>query len=299
VSPRRDPYAFLATAARYVEAFRPHAHVLKVSGALLERPAARESLLDQCAVLHRLGLRFVLVHGGGAQIDARCRVRGLGTEKIDGRRPTTPEVLAVLEEVYAAIRATLLHGFGERGIPCEGALAATMGFRARRRPPVVAAGRSLDFGEVGDLETIDPVPLASALAADPIVVLSPLCAGGERGLLNVNADTVASAAARALGAAKLIFLLGVPGLLRDPERPETLLHFGDRRDLEDLVARGACRDGMAVKARAMLEALEGGVRALHLVDGTDPHALLREILTNEGAGTMLVADRAAYRPETP
>jgi acetylglutamate kinase len=299
VSPRRDPYAFLATAARYVEAFRPHAHVLKVSGALLERPAARESLLDQCAVLHRLGLRFVLVHGGGAQIDERCRALGLGTEKIDGRRPTTPEVLAVLGEVYAAIRTSLLRGLGERGIPADGALAATMGFRARRRPPLVSAGRSLDFGEVGDLESVDPAPLATALAAGRLVVLSPLCAGGERGLLNVNADTVATAAARALGAAKLVFLLGVPGLLRDPGRPETLLHFGDRKDLEDLVARGACRDGMAVKARAMLEALDGGVRALHLVDGTDPHALLREILTNEGAGTMLVADRAAYRPEAP
>ncbi len=299
MSARRDPYAFLAVAARYVEAFRPHAHVLKISGALLERPAAREALLDQCAILTRLGLRFVLVHGGGAQIDERCRARGLGTEKIDGRRPTTPAVLAVLQEVYGELRAALLTGLGERGIPAEGAAAAGAGLRARRRPPVAVAGRSVDFGEVGDLETPDPAPLASALAGGRLVVLSPLCAGGDAGLLNVNADTVAAACACALGAAKLVFLLGVPGLLRDPERPETLLHFGDRADLDGLVSSGACRDGMAVKARAVLSALDGGVRAVHLIDGTDPHALLREILTNEGAGTMLVGDRAAYRPETP
>jgi acetylglutamate kinase len=297
VSTRRDPFAFLATAARYVEAFRPHAHVLKVSGALLERPAARDALLEQCAILARLGLRFVLVHGGGAQIDTRCRERGLGTEKIGGRRPTTPAVLALLGEVYETIRSELLAGLEARGTAAVGWTAAEAGFHARRRPPVVIDGRTVDFGEVGDLDGVDPAPLASAHASGRLVVLSPLCAGGEGGLLNVNADLVAAAAACALGAAKLVFLLGVPGLLRDPERPETLVHFGDRAELEALVARGVCRDGMAVKSRAILEAFAGGVRAVHLIDGNDPHALLREILTNEGAGTMLVPDRTSYRPE--
>ena len=299
MSARRDPYAFLATAARYVAAFRPHPHVIKVSGALIERPSVRATLLEQCAVLARLGLRFVLVHGGGAQIDARARLLGHSVEKIDGRRPTSPAVLALLRVIYAELRDTLLAGFAERGIPAAGMTAAEAGFRARRRLPVEIGGRSVDFGEVGDLETVEPAPVREALAQGRVVVLSPLCAGGSTGLLNVNADTVAAACARALPAAKLIFLLAVPGLLRDPERPETLLHFGDRADLEALVADGSCRDGMAVKARAILEALEGGVRAVHLVDGIEPHALLREILTNEGAGTMLVRDRASYRPENP
>lgn len=296
MTPRRDPYAFLATAARYVELFRNGRHLFKVSGELLANARVRDDVIEQCVVLHRLGLRFVLVHGGGPQIDRQTKARGLTSHKIAGRRLTTPAQLEIIRSVYDELRADLVEGFRSRGIAVQGLTASEAGVQARRRGPVDVDGQRIDFGEVGDLAEIEPQPLCDLWEAGVLPIVSPLCRGEEGRLLNVNADTVAAGLAIALGVAKLVFLVGVPGLLRDPTRIESLVHFGDRAELEALMIAGACREGMAVKSQAILTALDGGVAAVHLVDGNDPHALLRELLTTEGAGTMLVRDRASYQP---
>ncbi|MFN2476829.1 MAG: acetylglutamate kinase, partial [Chthoniobacterales bacterium] len=163
--------------------------------------------------------------------------------------------------------------------------------RSRRRLPVQVDGETVDFGCVGDIENVDPQLLRHLIAGGYVPVVAPFTSDATHQLLNTNADSVASAIAVALGAEKLFFVLKAPGLLSNPDDLRSLLPLVDFPKLDELESSGAIQAGMRPKITAAREALKGGVRSVHLVSGSLPDAILAEVFTNEGSGTMLVAQR--------
>ncbi|HHI67847.1 MAG TPA: acetylglutamate kinase, partial [Planctomycetes bacterium] len=189
-------------------------------------------------------------------------------------------------DLLAALRAQQLRAVGLSGV--DGDL-----ITARRRPPVEVTDdtgktRTVDYGEVGDVVDSDPSVLRTLLESGYVPVVASLAADQEGKPLNINADTVAETLARALGAEKLIFLTGSPGLLRDPKDPSSLVAFATPEDLKKLMAEGSIQGGMRPKVEACLRAVEGGVKRTHIIDGCAPDSLLIELFTGAGCGTMIV-----------
>jgi len=292
----------LKGALDYSRAYRRQIFVIKVGGEVLADAEVLGNLAVQVALLESLSIRPVLVHGGGPQGSALTRQLGLEPRFVAGRRVTTPEVLEIAKMVYAgklnvdllaALRAQKVRAVGSSGV--DGEL-----ITARRRPLVEVTCddgvcRQVDYGEVGDIVAVDPTLLGVLAEAGHVPVIASLAADAEGRLLNINADTVAEALARALQARKLIFLTGAPGLLRDEADPASLIPFATPAELQALFATGAVTAGMRPKVEACLRAVQGGVQRTHIIDGRAPDALLIELFTRAGCGTMISGDVEALR----
>jgi len=283
-----DPYELLHSAAAYVRRFRGHTFVVKVGGALLEDRATSRALCRQIALLWSFSIPVVLVHGGGPALDALCDKLALPIEKVSGRRVTSSAVLEAAQMVFAGTEHTrLLADLRACGVPAVGLSGVDAGLlKAVKRPPLATASGPVDFGWVGDVEGVDPAVLKHLLEGGFLPVVAPLSGDDAGEVYNTNADTVAAELAVALKAEKLVFLLEAPGVLKDADRPESLIPHLTLDGLEALEASGALKGGMGPKAAAVRRALSGGVVAAHLVGG-GAEALLTEIFTNEGSGTMV------------
>lgn len=290
------PFQALRQAAQYVRRFRNRTFVLKIGGELLVDPAPRRALAAQAAALAAFGIRLVIVHGGGPELDSLCEKLHLPQDKVAGRRVTPPGVLEAAKMAFGAAQVDLVADLGAAGLACAG-LTGVDGllFQAHRRPPVAVVpdgetdAVTVDYGLVGDLDKVDVSLVDHLLQGGFVPVIASLSTDGRGQVFNTNADTLASELAVALQAEKLIFLLAVPGLLKDVSRPETLIPFITPAGLDALEAEGAVKAGMRPKLAAARKALSGGVPEVHLVSGLHADALLAEIFTNEGAGTMLAA----------
>ncbi len=285
-----DPFAALRSAARHVRRFRGKTFVVKIGGELIDRPESRTSIGEQLALLWSFSIPIVVVHGGGASVDALCQSLGLPAVKVAGRRVTPPDVLrAAGMALKGDAQVRLLSSLLSSGLPAVGLSGQDAGLiTASRRPPVEVDGIEVDFGMVGDITGVDPSLVARLVDGGFVPVVAPLTADPDGAVYNTNADSVAAALAIALRAEKLLFLVGVPGLLQDPADPSSLVPYADLAAVEALVASGAVGGGMRPKLDAARHALEGGVASVHLVSGVGPDNLLVEIFTNEGSGTMLV-----------
>ncbi|MBI5488683.1 MAG: acetylglutamate kinase [Deltaproteobacteria bacterium] len=286
----------------YVRLFRGKTFVVKLGGSTTRDGAAVRAVVEQVGILISFGIRVVVVHGGGPQATALAARLGVENRFVDGRRVTSPAMLdtvilairgKVSTQILAECRRAHLPALGLSGVD-----AAIL--RAKVRPPVVreAGGESatVDYGEVGDLTSVDRDALERLLAAGFTPVLAPLAADDAGRVLNVNADTVASAVAVALGAEKLVFLTDTPGILENAKDPGSLVSYVDLPGLAALEARGALGGGMLPKVNAARAALAGGVPRVHVVGHASPGSLLAEVFTNEGAGTLIVHDRAEILP---
>jgi len=285
------PFESLRSAAQYVRRFRHHPFVVKLGGDILDDPALRRPVCEQLALLWSLSIPLVIVHGGGAGLDKLCAGMGLETHKVAGRRVTSPEVLDAAKMAFKGqIQMDFLADLGAAGIPAVGLSGQDAGLiRGTRRPPVVVDGATVDYGMVGDVAGVDPALLSHLLQGGYVPVVAPFSATAEGQVLNTNADTVAAEVAAALGVEKLFFVLRVPGLLADPDDPSSLVPLADLARLDQLAGAGAIKDGMRPKLTAARRALDAGVASVHLVSGVRPDAILAEVFTNEGSGTMLVA----------
>ncbi len=294
-------FAWLRAAAPYVRRFRERIFVVKLGGELLLDPPVRRHLCDQLALLHGLGMRLVLVHGGGPQLSALCGRLGLDVEKVAGRRVTDESVLEAAKMAFGGpLQVDLLADLTQHGVPAVGLSGVDAGLvQAHRRPPVAIRPdgeekeRVVDFGAVGDVDRVDPAVLRHLVDGGYVPVVASLSLGEHAQVYNTNADTVAAALARALKAEKLFFLLRVPGVLATPGEPSSLLSYLDLAEVDALLADGTLSGGMRPKAQATRDALQGGVCSVHLISGEAPDALLAEVFTNQGAGTMVVAHRDA------
>jgi acetylglutamate kinase len=212
-----------------------------------------------------------------------------------GRRVTTPEVLEVAKMVLkGSVQMELIADLQAAGLPAVGLSGQDAGLlRSGRRPPVVVDGQNVDFGCVGDIESAEPRVLRVLIDGGYVPVVAPLTADATQQILNTNADSVAAAIAAALRVEKLFFVLKATGLLSDPEDPHSLLPFVDLAKVTELEASGAIQTGMRPKIAAALSALSAGVASVHFVSGLLSDSILAEVFTNEGSGTMLVAQRSS------
>jgi acetylglutamate kinase len=219
---------------------------------------------------------------------------------VDGRRVTDQKSIDVTAMVLNGLINTRVLGIcRDLDIDAVGISGVDAGLvRAHRRPPVqaVAGGALIDYGFVGDIDTVDTSVLKKLLDNGLMPVVSPLSADESGTLLNINADTVAAAIGAALGAEKLILCTGAPGILGDLNDPGSLISYTDVRGLKRLREEGRIADGMLPKAKAIEDAIRGGVRRVHVVSYQSTEGILGEVFTNEGTGTLIVADVNALSP---
>ena len=286
----------LKHAAPYIRLFKGKVFVLKVGGEVFADPIQTNLLMEQVGLLHQVGIRVVMVHGGGPQSTALATALGLDTTFVDGRRVTDGPSLDVATMVLnGQINTRVLATCRELQIPAVGISGIDAGFiRASRRPPVERVGdTTVDYGFVGDIDSIDASIVRKQLDNGLMPVISPLSCDESGEVLNINADTVAAAVAAELNAEKLILATGAPGILEDVNDPQSLISYIDRTALAKLKADGKLADGMLPKAAAIEAALANGVSRVHVISYKLPDSLLLEVFTNEGTGTLVVNDTAA------
>jgi acetylglutamate kinase len=295
--------AGLKGALRYVRAYRDQVFVVKLGGDVLNDADVLDQVAAQIALLSSLSIRLVVVHGGGPQATALSRRLGQEPVIVAGRRVTDDAALDVAKMVYAgALSTDLVAALREHRVQAVGLSGVDADLiTAHRRPPVslvddAGVTRQVDFGHVGDVDRVDPRVITTLVESRFVPVVASLAGDDEGNVYNVNADTVAESLAVALRAQKLIFLTGAPGVLRDRTDPSTLVTFADPDDLAGLMASGALAGGMRPKVEACIRAATGGVERTHIIDGRAPDALLLEVFTGSGCGTMIVGrkEKATY-----
>lgn len=284
----------LIEALRYIRTFRNHHTVIKLGGSAMEDPAALRTTLEAVVFMETVGLRPILIHGGGKPIDRAMAASGLKPQKIQGRRVTDPETLAIVvrvlrEEINTGI-VQQIRDLGGRAVGLHtGPLQALFGHKLLLPGD---DGTLIDLGQVGEVTSVDGEMILDFAAAGRIPVIPSLAIGGDGGWLNINADTAASAVAANLKAEKFILLTDTPGILRDRNDPTSLLTSLDAEDCRQLIADGIIDSGMIPKVEACLDSLRQGVLKTHIVDGRLRYSLLLEIYTHSGVGTEIVLTRS-------
>jgi acetylglutamate kinase len=275
--------------------------VIKAGGAVFADQASARGLIEQVAILHQVGIKVVLVHGGGPQLDNLQNALGVETKMIGGRRVTDAKSIELTAMVLNGLINTRIVAICRQleieAIGLSGVDASLI--RAHKRPPVpisADSAESVDYGFVGDIDTVNAAVLEKVLEHGLMPVVSPLSADAHGTLLNINADTVAAAIGAALSAEKLVLCTGAPGILERPDDLSSLISYTDVRGLKRLRDQGSLQDGMLPKAGAIEAAIRGGVRRVHVISFKSPDALLAEVFTNEGLGTLIVADVKALSP---
>ena len=284
----------LRSAAPYIRMYKGKTFVVKAGGGVFADTESTRTLIEQIAILHYFGVRVVMVHGGGPQLTELSDALGVPTRMVEGRRVTDAKSMDVTSMVLNGLINTRILGIcRELNIEAVGISGVDAGLvRAHKRPPVKAgaSGELVDYGFVGDIDQVDTTVLKKLLDNGLMPVVSPLSADDSGLLLNINADTVAAALGAALQAEKLILCTGAPGILGSLEDSGSLISYTDLRGLKRLREEGRISDGMLPKAKAIEEALRGGVRRVHVVSYKAPEGILGEVFTNEGTGTLVVAD---------
>jgi acetylglutamate kinase len=284
----------LRAASPYIRLYKGRVFVVKAGGAVFGDPALTRALIEQIAILHTLGVRVVMVHGGGPQLTEVSEALGVPTRMVEGRRVTDERAIDATSMVLnGLINTRILAICRDLEIDAVGLSGVDAGLvRAHRRPPVKVKGVAglVDYGLVGDIDLVDTSVLLKHLDNGLMPVISPLSADERGQLLNINADTVAAALGAALGAEKLILCTGAPGILEDVADPSSIVSYTDLAGLKAMREAGQIVDGMLPKVRAIEDAIKGGVRRVHVISYSAPDAILAEVFTNEGTGTLIVAD---------
>jgi acetylglutamate kinase len=283
----------LRSAAPYIRMYKGKTFVVKTGGGVFAEAHTARALIEQIAILHYFGVRVVLVHGGGPQLTELSAALGVPTRMVDGRRVTDQHAIDVTAMVLNGLINTRVLGMcRDLNIEAVGISGVDAGLvRAHKRPPVLTAdGELVDFGFVGDIDAVDITVLRKLLDNGLMPVVSPLSADESGTLLNINADTVAAAIGAALQAEKLILCTGAPGILASVDDPRSLISYTDLHGLKRLRDEGRIAAGMLPKAKAVEDAIRGGVRRVHVVSYQSAEGILGEVFTNEGTGTLIVAD---------
>ena len=288
----------LRSAAPYIRMYKGKTFVVKAGGAVFGDAVATRALIEQIAILHYLGVKVVMVHGGGPQLTQVTEAMGVPTRMVQGRRITDEKSIDATSMVLNGLINTKLLAFcRELEIEAVGVSGVDAGLiKAHKRGPVQVEGETVDYGFVGDIDLVDDTVLKKLLDTGLMPVVSPLSADDKGTLLNINADTVAAAIGAALGAEKLILCTGAPGILADVADPRSVISYTDLEGLEKLRQSGAIKDGMLPKAKAIEGAIKGGVRRVHVISYDAPDSILTEVFTNEGLGTLIVDDIDALSP---
>ncbi|MDQ3801687.1 MAG: acetylglutamate kinase [Acidobacteriota bacterium] len=288
----------LREALPYIQRFKGKTFVVKFSGKVTEDRENLLSLTEELALLHQVGIRLCVIHGGGKQLTQLADKLGVVQTVIEGRRVTDDDTLELAKMIFAGkINTDILAALRNRGVEAVGLSGIDGGVvRAVRRPPREVTNRqtgeteTIDFGHVGDVVEINSRLLMLLLENDYLPVISSLGADDKGTVFNINADTIASEIAVQLNAEKLVLLSDVNGIYTDAAKPETKLSRLSAAEAEAMIADGRATGGMIPKLQSLISILRRGVRSAHVIGGTTRNALLSEVFTDEGTGTMLVGD---------
>lgn len=287
----------LIEALGYIRQFRDKLTVIKLGGSAMEDAAALRATLHDVVFMETVGMRPILVHGGGSAISRAMAESGLKPRFVQGRRYTDAKTLEIVTRVLIdEINRDLVHQIEQlRGRAAGLHDRTTNCLKGERISLEDESGGAIDLGFVGRVKEVDRRVIENLCYAGvvPVVPCIAVDASGQR--LNVNADTAAAAVARELRAEKLVFLSDVSGILREPGNPQSLANSLTAAECRELMAGGIIGSGMIPKVEACLESLEAGVRKTHIVDGRVRHSLLLEIYTDRGIGTEIVLKRKEDR----
>ena len=287
----------LREALPYIQRFQGQTFVVKLSGKATESHENLSSLAEELALLHQVGIRICVIHGGGKQLSELASRMGVEQTIIEGRRVTDDATLEMAKMVFAGkINTDILSALRNRGIEAVG-LSGVDGniVHAERRPPKEILNREtgersqVDFGHVGDVVEINARLLTVLLDQGYLPVISSLGADAEGTVFNINADTIAAEIAAQLKAEKLILLSDVDGLYLRPDEPDTKLSRLSADEAEAMINDGTATGGMIPKLQSITQLLRRGVHSAHILSGTTRNALLSEVFTDSGTGTMIVA----------
>jgi acetylglutamate kinase len=277
----------LSEALPYIQRFSDKTIVIKYGGNAMTDPALQESFARDVVLLKLVGMNPVVVHGGGPQINELLKKVGKQGEFIQGMRVTDEETMDVVEMVLGKVNkdiVNLINRFGGKAVGLTGQDGGFIRAEKLLLESITEPGKMLDIGLVGDINKIDPSIITFLDSGDFIPVIAPIGVSPDGETLNINADVVAGKLAEVLRAEKLVLLTNTPGVL---DKDGNLLTGLTPKQIDGLVADGTLSGGMLPKISSALDAARGGVRAVHIIDGRVQHALLLEILTDEGVGTLI------------
>lgn len=284
----------LVEALPYIQKFAGKTVVIKYGGHAMVDPVLKESVIMDVLLLHSVGIRPVLVHGGGPEINAMLMKMGIESQFVRGLRVTDTQTMEIAQMVLLGKLNTemvsLLNRFGGKSVGLSGkdARLLTATKKPMQMPNSEGQMEEVDLGCVGEIQNVNPDILETLLGQGYIPVISPVASGVNGETYNVNADTAAGKIAEALKADKLLLLTDVSGILRDLSDKDSLISTVSREEVDQLAEQGILSGGMLPKVECAVSALESGVGSVHILDGRLSHAILLELFTDGGIGTMFV-----------
>lgn len=278
----------LTEALPYIQKFHDKTFVIKFGGSVMQNQKARQAFIEDIVLLNLVGIKIVIVHGGGPEITRRIEKSGIKTEFVDGLRKTGEDMVREVEMILAGFInkeiASQVNGMGGRAVGLSGKDGNLI--KARKKT-LVKDGKEIDLGFVGDVEKIDKKLIEDLMALSYIPIISPIGYGENGETYNINADYVASAVSSELKAEKLVLMTDVEGLYEDYEEKKGFINFIEAREAKKLIDANKINGGMLPKLSCAIEAVEGGTENVHILDGRVEHSLLIEVLTDKGIGTMI------------
>ncbi|MCM8779157.1 MAG: acetylglutamate kinase [Candidatus Omnitrophica bacterium] len=274
----------LIEALPYIRDFRHKIFVIKYGGKVILSETAQKRLLEDLIFLYFVGIKPVLVHGGGPFITQKAAQLGKPVRFVEGSRVTDEVMIKIVEGALKEINQRLVKMVKDLGVEAkglDGKKEEIIRVRKKREGEI-------DLGFVGEITEINPSPIREVLREKAIPIIIPLGKGEDKFTYNVNADEVASAIAVSLNAEKFILLTDTKGILRNPEDEGSLISTLTQKEVEELIERKVIQTGMIPKVRACINALQGGVKKTHIIDGRINHVLLLEIFTDKGIGTEII-----------
>mgnify|MGYP001166573438 CR=1 FL=1 len=280
----------LVEALSWIQRFQGRYVVVKLGGSTLDQPEAVQSLLTDVVFMSSVGMKPVIVHGGGKAISAAMAEAGIEPRFVEGRRYTDADTLRIASKVLVEKISEDIVG----ALTAQGASATALHFRTENvliAEPLRLSGsdgQPIDLGHVGFVNEVDREVLVRVCSTGTIPVIPCIALDRQGHRLNVNADTAAAAVARELNVEKLVFLSDIPGILTNVDDSESRISHVDAQEVRRLIADGTIAGGMVPKVEAALDALDAGVRKVHIVDAAMPHSVLLEIYSDVGVGTEIV-----------
>jgi len=278
----------LIEALPYIKEFYGKTVVIKYGGAAMKDCKLKEAVIQDVVLMKFVGMHPVLVHGGGPAINELLSRLGYQSRFVNGMRVTDAPTMEIVEMVLAGKInkeiVSLIHRFGGKAVGLTGKDGNLLVAEKKKE---IYQGQEVDLGLVGQIVKVNPEVITTVIPQGYIPVIAPIAAGEGDQSFNINADYVASFLAKALKADKLVLLTDVKGVMAEEDKPESLISALKVQEVKELMAKGVIKGGMIPKLNCAVEAVEGGVRSVHIIDGRLPHSLLLEIFTDEGIGTMV------------
>ena len=287
-----DKAAVLIEALPYIQKFRGALVVIKFGGSAMEDPELTRKTMRDIVFMECVGMKPIVVHGGGKAISAKLAERGIETKFINGLRHTCENTIRVVDDVlHNQVNRTLLDAVAEAGGDATALSGKTFLSASKTTSRDLITGKELDLGFVGEIVNVDVSPIRRILDSGALPVIPPLGVDDDGQIYNINADIAACEIAMALRARKLVFLSDVPGILADPDEEESVIPTITVDEVDSLIERNVISGGMAPKIKSAEAALRSGVNKVHIIDGRIKHSLMLEIFTDTGIGTEIIRSR--------